>query len=370
MTTSISRRTCSAAALLALCLALASGFRADTVPKPVPDPAPTAVPEPKIEKHDVLLMDLSINSQLILTRMAPDGSCRQYLRQAGGFSPVLPSGNKGNDFAPTSSPDGKWIAFYSSRAGAVNLWLCSSEGVNQRALTDSDSSIADFDPMQEPPIQFSPDSQSIAYLQNGDVWICNLSGLNAHALTHEQGVAAFAWAPSLDSKQLVYLRFGSIHLISSNGEPDELLAADAVNFPTLCFNPNAKRNELFFFYNGVWSVNLTTKKRSRLIGSFCFPNRVRSSPGGDSVAFLGYSSDVREEVFIANPGKKGSTQLTLGGASSPFYSHDGNWVYFTRKGGLWRISLQGEKAYPVYDASVFMVQPGQLDYTAQAGGCP
>ena len=354
----------------------AAAAPAKPAPSPVASPTPSA---PKLEKHDVLLMDLSINDQLVLTRMSPDGSCRQYLKQGGGFSPVLPSGNKGDDFAPTASADGKWLAFYSTRHGAANLWICDASGLNQRALSDSDTPLAEFRPTGEPPIQFSPDSKWIAYLQGGDLWICSIGGLNPRSLTHEQGVSAFTWEPlgdakdgkgAQDAKRLAYLRYGSIRSIGVSGQPDELLAADAANYPTLSFNPNAKSHELFCFYNGVWKLNTLTKKRERLAGSFCFPNRVRSSPAGDTVAFLGFSSDVREEIFTAAPGKKGSTQLTLGGAAAPFYSKDGKWIYFTRKGGLWRISLQGEKAYPVYTGSVFSASAGELEYSAATGACP
>src|SRR5271170_531816 len=137
--------------------------------KPATSPLPTPVPQPKIEKHDVLLMNLSINHQLVLTLMSPDGSCRRYLRQDGGqgFDGVLPSKNKGDDFAASSSPDGKWVAYYSSRTGAVNLWICDASGLNQRELTDSDVSIEDPLPLDEAPIQISPDSKRIAYLNGG-----------------------------------------------------------------------------------------------------------------------------------------------------------------------------------------------------------
>lgn len=356
------------------------------VPAPASPPAlsspasvSTAAAGAKIEKRDFLLMTLSIRDHLIIARMAPDGACRHYLRQGGGFSAVLPTANKGSDFSVTASPDGKMLAFFSTRSGATNLWVSDSDGLNQRSLTDSDTPIGEFRPLDEPPIQFSPDSRRIAYLQSGNLWICDLSGQNPGALTHEGGISAFAWQPAGKPEpgskkesggRLVYLRYGSIYLIGASGLPDELLANDATNYPTLSFNSNASSPELFFFYNGVWKINLQTKKRERLAGSFCFPNRVRSSPAGDSVAFISYSSDVREEVFTLTPGKKGvTTQITLGGASQPIFSRDGKWIYFSRQQGLWRIGLQNEKATQIYDASVFSVLPAELELSVP-GACP
>lgn len=329
---------------------------------------PAAAQAPKIEKHDILIMNLSIHDQLIITRMSLDGSCRQFLRQSGGFNAVLPVANHGNDFAPAVSPDGRLIAFYSSRNGAVNLWVSDAAGMSQRPLTDSEASIAEFRPLNDPPIQFSPDGKLIAYLDSGNLWLSGVQGQNPVSLTHEQGVESFAWAP--DGKHLAYTRFGSLRYVASSGAPDELLAADAANFPTLSFNPNAKSNEIFYFYNGVWKFNTQTKKRERMVGSFSFPNRVRSSLSGDTVAYVGFSPDVREEVFTVAPGKKTGTQVTQGGASEPVLSRDGKWLYFKRKGGLWRISTPGEKASMVYAASVFMVNAAQLEYAAAPGGCP
>lgn len=354
--------------LVAAALALTLGLPAADAPKPLTPAAATAGAAPKIEKHDVLLMSLSINDHQILTRMALDGSCRLYLRQKGGFSPVLPSANKGDDFGAASSPDGKSFAFYSSRTGAVNLWISDPSGANQRPLTESDSSIAEFHALSEAPIQFSQDSKQIAYLQSDNLWLCDSSGNNPRALTHEQGVSTFAWSP--DGHHLAYLRYGSIHLVNSTGAPDELLAADAANYPTLAFNADAKSPDLFCFYNGVWRLNTVTKKRQRLGGSFCFPNRIQYNPGADMIAYLGYSSDARVEIFQSPASKKNPVQLTQGGAASPFYSRDGKWIYFSRKGGLWRISLAGEKAYAVYEGSVSMASAASLEFSpAAAGGC-
>ena len=357
-------------AALAILLGLSPlGLRAADAPTNATPAAAAAAPQAsKLEKHDVLLMDISIHDQLIIARSQPDGSCRQFLRQSGGFSSVLPGGNKGDDFAVTASGDGKWLAFYSSRSGAVNLWVSDAQGMNQRQLSDSDASIAEPRPLNDPPVQFSPDGKTIAYLNTGNLWLVGMNGQSPVALTHEQGVEAFAWAP--DGRHLAYLRFGSIRFVNSNGSPDELLAADSANFPTLSFNPDAKSNELFYFYNGVWKINVQTKKRERMMGSFSFPNRVRSSPGGDLVAYLGFSSDVRVEVYTVAPGKKNSTQVTMGGASAPFFSRDGKWIYFNRKGGLWRINLASEKAYLVYGANVAQAQALQSEYAASSGACP
>jgi Tol biopolymer transport system component len=337
---------------------------------PLPSPVATVVSAPKLEEHDVLLMNLAINHQLIVTRMSADGSCRSFLNQenSGGFDSVLPSKNQGDDFDATESQDGKWVAFYSNRSGAVNLWICDANGMNQRELTDSDVSIAVSQTSDEPPIQFSPNSKKIAYLNSGNIWTTDLNGENSQSMTQKGGAAAFAWSP--DGARIAYLRFGSLRVVAASGLPDDLVVANAYNWPTLCFSPDVKNQAVYLFYNGIWKVDLENKKRDRLYGSFCFPNRIRCNSKGDTLAVLGYSTEGRSEIFqVGTSAGQAPTQLTEGGATAPVYSSDGKFIYFLRSGGLWRIGTQGDKATSIYRASIGMVQPGQLQFTQAVGDC-
>lgn len=56
---------------------------------------------------------------------------------------------------PQWSPDGKWIAFTSSRSGKNNVWLIRADGGEAEQLTDVKSGVSSF--------QWSPDGKWIAY---------------------------------------------------------------------------------------------------------------------------------------------------------------------------------------------------------------
>jgi Tol biopolymer transport system component len=357
------------ATLLALSLILAPSVQLAAAEKPVTPTAPKkeATKEaPKSNNREVLLMSVKLGQHWILACSKPDGNCQEFLNQRGGFQASIPSGNKGNDFAPAASPDGAHLAFYSDRDGAVNLWLSDAQGRGQIALTDEDVSINEINPDQDAPIQFSTDSKKLAFLNRENLWICDLNTQELTSLSPDGGVQAFSFSP--DNKWITYYHNGSLRRVSLSGQPNELVLDSAADFPTLCYTSDPKSNLLYFFYRGVWSVDTFSKQKTFVVGSAKVPNKIRISPKGDMLSYIALSPDQRPELYLVGSNKKGAgpsdtTLLTLGGASRPFFSLDGKTLYFQRNEGLWSISSAGgEKVRSLQILPCLLATTGMLSF--------
>jgi dipeptidyl aminopeptidase/acylaminoacyl peptidase len=105
---------------------------------------------------------------------------------------------------PTISPDGKWVAFavatpdMSANRNASNIWIVSTGGGEALQLTQSghDSSPA-----------WSPDGKTLAFLSsregNSQVYVLSMEGGEAHAVTHlSTGADMAKWSP--DGKTIAF----------------------------------------------------------------------------------------------------------------------------------------------------------------------
>ncbi len=113
----------------------------------------------------------------------------------------------GNERAPAISPDGKWVAFASSRSGQNDIWVVPSDGsaaprqVTQAAMPEDETR---FGPV------WSPDGKTIAFVSNkadywhDDLWLVDVASGKARQLT--KGVMTSetpVWSP--DGKHIALL---------------------------------------------------------------------------------------------------------------------------------------------------------------------
>ncbi len=95
-----------------------------------------------------------------------------YLQRVDGLAVVQLTDGTADDAYPTFSPDGKKIAFSSTRSGRWNLYMMDTDGKNVVQLTRGNSE--DLHP------SFSPDGKQLAYCSLGgrgdqwELWILNL----------------------------------------------------------------------------------------------------------------------------------------------------------------------------------------------------
>ena len=116
-----------------------------------------------------------------------------------GASPTQLTRDKDDERAPAVSPDGKSIAFYSTRSGHQDIWIVAADGsAPPRPLTDAAMAIDDirFAPA------WSPNSRQIAFISNkadywhDDVWIAEAaSGKLRQASKSLMAASSPAWSP-------------------------------------------------------------------------------------------------------------------------------------------------------------------------------
>jgi TolB protein len=118
------------------------------------------------------------------------------------------------DNSPTWSPDSKRIAFASARSGNFEIWSMNADGSEQKKLTDHPR--MDYWPV------WSPDGKAIAFTSNRDgnyeIYMMHTDGSNVRNISNHPGHDSFAaWSP--DGRRLAWIsnRAGSpeVHVIDT-----------------------------------------------------------------------------------------------------------------------------------------------------------
>ena len=102
-----------------------------------------------------------------------------------------------NEF-PAWSPDGKWIAFVSDRAGREGIYRMDADGENVKQLTKQ---VKCLNPA------WSPDSRSIAFVSHGTLFVIDTEAGNVLQIVKANSVFFdCTWSP--DGKQIAFITAG------------------------------------------------------------------------------------------------------------------------------------------------------------------
>ena len=124
-----------------------------------------------------------------------------YVMDANGYNERLLTTPPHSDHSPSWSPDGRHIAFHSTRDKNTDIYIMDADGRNVRRLTNHPDT--DLYPA------WSPDGTQIAFTsypkekREGDIYIIDVDGQNRRNLTnHPAKDQNPAWSP--DSTQIVF----------------------------------------------------------------------------------------------------------------------------------------------------------------------
>ena len=110
---------------------------------------------------------------------------------ADGSNVTRLTNNLAADDRPIWSPDGKQIAFVSSRDGNPEIYLMNADGSNQTRLTDH--------PARDVYPGWSPDGTRILFISNRDgafeIYVMNTDGSNVVRLTRSGNNVLPDWQP-------------------------------------------------------------------------------------------------------------------------------------------------------------------------------
>jgi len=247
-----------------------------------------------------------------------DGNYEIYVMRADGGGVTRLTNNSRVDAAPTWSPDGKKIAFVSSRGYGddrnFDIYVMNADGSGVVRLTTNVA--GDAIPA------WSPDGSRIAFVSNRDgnveIYVMSATGGAATRLTTNGAIdISPAWSP--DSSQIVFTsnRSGNnfeIYVMNANGTGVTRLTTNGAvdsspawspDGSKIAFSSNRDGNfEIYVMYsNGTGATRLTTNGAADVSPAW--------SPDGSKIAFSSNRiASLNFEIYVMNADGSGATRLT------------------------------------------------------------
>ena len=295
----------------------------------------------------------------------------------GGESQQLTRGEEAFfDWYPHWSPDGKRIAFASTRGDEAHIWTIAADGGEPTRITAQGLGL----PITSCAPSWSPDGRSIAYTarvdDNTDIYVIAVDGSEARRITHHPTFDRLpGWSP--DGSELIF----SSNRDRDGDEEDEeggylwTIGVDGGDAHPLDVVPHASQWGRWS-PDGRWLAYQTREESSTNAGMWIVaagggePIPVATldslggwtpqwSPDGEKIAYTsGFTRAGRLAVIPVEGGEATILVDSVSYRGPPRWSHDGETiVYSSDEGKIWEVPTAGGQAQVLLEGSGKSVHP-------------
>ena len=234
-----------------------------------------------------------------------DGHAQIYLMNEDGSEQVNISNNDRQEFGPSWSPDGEYLAFASSNDEVTDIYTMRADGSDRRRWTD------DYRHTHDSP-SWSPDGKYIAFLSGGAVSIIDIKKNIINRLTIDSPARniGLSWSPdgqwiAFTSDEKIILVDCQRHRMEIGADIDGLKYQPTWVAPSLLAFTSTNKNQ-----DKTFVVDIENHQRvSRILDKIAFANWTSD---GQKIVFVGgdLTNDDETEIFTINADETNKRQLT------------------------------------------------------------
>lgn len=318
-------------------------------------------------KRGLLPTDLSAIKEVSDAQISPDGSRVVYVVSetasdrsrmisrlwivptAGGEPKLLTKNDASEAFSesgPRWSPDGKWIAFYSSRDKKDGLWIVPAEGGEPKLATYVVRTNFYLNKTGES-FTWSPDSRQIAFLSSPEV-LSQSAPTDAAKTLQKSGIPEQVLRPlsreeieklPVEVREMIFRAQGQAMGGISKGptSPVESALSALPEDPRVITRLQYKSRTAFSdnLQSHIFTVDLATKQLRQITTGLYYEHSINWSPKGDEIVFVSNRESDPDRVnnsdlFTVNVNNFQIRQLTKtkGCEWQPVFSPDGNEIAY------------------------------------------